>query len=150
MLVLVPMQALLLLRATALTSPPLPTIGSGLAHACALALPLSPGALPLSHASVLTLNLTRAVQLCVDIGAHLIAAKDKPAPDTMGQTFDVLTDMGVLSAELAVRMKKAVGFRNIAVHNYEAIDWEIAHAIAVRHIDDFSAFASAVVDSTGI
>ena len=99
---------------------------------------------------ILTLNLTRAVQLCVDIGAHLIAVKDKPAPDTMGQTFDVLTDMGVLSAELAVRMKKAVGFRNIAVHNYEAIDWEIAHAIAVRHIDDFSAFASAVVDSTGI
>lgn len=99
---------------------------------------------------ILTLNLSRAVQLCVDIGAHLIAAKDKPAPDTMGQTFDVLTDMGVLSAELAVRMKKAVGFRNIAVHNYEAIDWEIAHAIAVRHIDDFSAFASAVVDSTGI
>jgi len=99
---------------------------------------------------ILTLNLTRAVQLCVDIGAHLIAAKDKPAPDTMGQTFDVLTDMGVLSTELAVRMKKAVGFRNIAVHNYEAIDWEIAHAIAVRHIDDFSAFASAVVDSTGI
>lgn len=99
---------------------------------------------------ILTLNLTRAVQLCVDIGAHLIAVQNKSTPDTMGQTFDVLADMDVISIELAVRMKKAVGFRNIAVHNYEAIDWAIAHAIATRHVDDFAAFAAAVVASTGI
>lgn len=99
---------------------------------------------------ILTLNLSRAVQLCVDIGAHLISAQNQPAPDTMGQTFDVLADMGVITAELAVRMKKAVGFRNIAVHNYEAINWEIAHAIATRHVSDFAAFAVAVVAATGI
>ena len=68
----------------------------------------------------------------------------------MGQTFDLLGDMNVISAELAVRMKKAVGFRNIAVHNYEAIDWEITHAIASRHMNDFTAFAAAVVTATGI
>lgn len=45
---------------------------------------------------ILTLNLTRAVQLCVDIGAHLIAASDHPAPDTMGQTFDVLAELGAI------------------------------------------------------
>ena len=99
---------------------------------------------------ILTLNLTRAVQLCVDIGAHLIAETDNPAPDTMGQTFDVLAELGVIPHEIAVRMKKAVGFRNIAVHNYEAIDWRIAHAIATRHMSDFVAFAKAVVESTGI
>ena len=65
---------------------------------------------------VITLNLTRAVQLCVDIGAHLIAESDHPAPDTMGQTFDTLTRMGLIAPELALRMKKAVGFRNIAIH----------------------------------
>ncbi|MCA1977683.1 MAG: DUF86 domain-containing protein [Thiobacillus sp.] len=99
---------------------------------------------------ILTLNLTRAVQLCVDIGAHLIAAADVPAPETMGQTFDVLAALGTISPELAARMKKAVGFRNIAVHNYEAIDWQIAHAIATRHMEDFSAFAGAIADTMGI
>jgi uncharacterized protein YutE (UPF0331/DUF86 family) len=44
-------------------------------------------------------------------------------------------------------MKKAVGFRNIAVHNYEAIDWQIADIIATRHMEDFTAFATAVVTS---
>jgi uncharacterized protein YutE (UPF0331/DUF86 family) len=68
----------------------------------------------------------------------------------MGQTFDVLAELGVIPHEIAVRMKKAVGFRNIAVHNYEAIDWQIAHAIATRHMSDFVAFATAVVESTGI
>jgi uncharacterized protein YutE (UPF0331/DUF86 family) len=55
---------------------------------------------------ILTLNLTRAVQLCVDIGAHIIAATDTPAPDTMGGTFDLLLESGVIDADLALRMKK--------------------------------------------
>lgn len=95
---------------------------------------------------VLTLNLTRAVQLSVDIGTHLIASSDQPAPDTMGQTFDVLSSMALIGPELALRMKKAVGFRNIAIHNYEAIDWQITYLIATRHIDDFSAFSASIVD----
>ena len=95
---------------------------------------------------VLTLNLTRAVQLSVDIGTHLIASSDQLAPDTMGQTFNVLANMSLIGPELALRMKKAVGFRNIAIHNYEAIDWQITHIIATCHIEDFSAFAAAIVD----
>lgn len=62
----------------------------------------------------------------------------------MGQTFDRLADAGYIEAALAGRLKKAVGFRNIAVHNYEAIDWAIVHAICSRHLDDFTAFARSV------
>ena len=95
---------------------------------------------------IVALNLTRAVQICVDIGAHLIAGKEIPSPETMGRTFDVLADLGYISPALALRLKKAVGFRNIAVHNYEAIDWHIVHAIATRNLGDFSDFAKAVVE----
>lgn len=63
----------------------------------------------------------------------------------MGQTFDVLAELGVINTELATRMKKAVGFRNIAVHNYEAINWQIVHAIATNHLSDFKDFAQAVI-----
>ncbi|MEW6590435.1 MAG: DUF86 domain-containing protein [Pseudomonadota bacterium] len=94
---------------------------------------------------VLTLNLTRAVQLCVDIGTHLISSSELPAPDTMGQTFDALVSMSVIAPELALRLKKAVGFRNISIHNYEAIDWQITYLIATRQLGDFSAFAAAIV-----
>lgn len=93
---------------------------------------------------IVVLNLTRALQLCVDIGTHLISGMDTPPPSTMGQTFDLLAEIGVINTELAIRMKKAVGFRNIAVHNYEAINWQIVHAIATSRLNDFKDFAQAV------
>lgn len=93
---------------------------------------------------IVSLNLSRAVQVCVDIGAHLISGMEVPPPDTMGQTFDLLAQAGVLTAALAHNLKKAVGFRNIAVHNYEAINWHIVHTIAKNHLVDFSEFARVV------
>ena len=93
---------------------------------------------------IVSLNLSRAVQLCVDIGAHLIAGMDTPPPETMGQTFDILAQAGVLPVDLALNLKKAVGFRNIAVHNYNAINWLIVHRIAHQHLADFTAFARVV------
>ena len=73
---------------------------------------------------IIALNLSRAVQISVDIGAHLIAGMEVPPPGTMGQTFDLLAQEGVLKNELAGSLKKAVGFRNIAVHNYESYQLE--------------------------
>ena len=93
---------------------------------------------------ILVLNLTRAVQLCVDIALHLLAEEESPPPETMGKVFERLAQLGIISNELAQRLKKAVGFRNIAVHSYEEIDWNIVHAIASRHLEDFGEFAAAV------
>jgi uncharacterized protein YutE (UPF0331/DUF86 family) len=90
---------------------------------------------------IVALNLSRAVQVCVDIGAHLISGMEVPPPDTMGQTFDLLARAGVLTDALASSLKKAVGFRNIAVHSYETINWHIVHSIAKNHLVDFSEFA---------
>lgn len=93
---------------------------------------------------IIVLNLSRAVQLCVDIGAHIIAGMEVPPPDTMGQTFDALTQAGVIHENLAMQLKKAVGFRNIAVHNYREIDWTIVHTIAGHHLGDFTEFAKTI------
>ena len=93
---------------------------------------------------IITLNLSRAVQISVDIGAHLIAGMEVPPPGTMGQTFDLLAQEGVLNNELASSLKKVVGFRNIAVHNYESINWNIVHSIVKHHLADFSEYAKVV------
>lgn len=95
---------------------------------------------------IVSLNLSRAVQLSVDIGAHLIASMEVPPPGTMGQTFDLLAQQGVLGKELANSLKKSVGFRNIAVHNYDSINWLIVHSIVKNHLVEFSEFAKAIVE----
>jgi len=94
---------------------------------------------------IISLNLSRAVQLAVDIGAHLIASMAVPPPGTMGETFDLLAQEHVLDKELATKLKKSVGFRNIAVHSYESINWEIVHSIVKYHLGEFSEFAKAIM-----
>ena len=93
---------------------------------------------------VLVLNLSRAVQLCVDIAAHLLTDSRQPVPATMGETFASLAASGTIEAALASRLRRAVGFRNIAVHNYEVIDWDIVFALAGDPLADFEQFAAAV------
>lgn len=96
---------------------------------------------------ILSLNLTRAVQLCVDLGAHLLAGTEGAPPETMGATFDALERAGILEHRLASRMRAAVGFRNVVIHSYQEIDWAIVFAIARERLVDFEDFAHAVVDA---
>jgi uncharacterized protein YutE (UPF0331/DUF86 family) len=70
---------------------------------------------------------------------------DVPPPGTMGQSFDLLEQQGVFSPELASSLKKSVGFRNIAAHNYENINWLVVHSIVKIHLAEFSDFAKAII-----
>lgn len=96
---------------------------------------------------IVSLNLTRAVQLCVDLAAHAIAVREIAAPDTMGQAFDALSGADLIPRELTNRLKQAVGFRNLAVHNYDAIDWGIVHDICKNHLGDFRQYAALILNS---
>ena len=64
----------------------------------------------------------------------------------MGEAFIRLQDLGVLDAELATKLRKAVGFRNIAVHSYQDIDWAIVYAICTKDLDDFKSFSRAIAN----
>jgi hypothetical protein len=52
----------------------------------------------------------------------------------------------ILSVVLAVKPQKTPGENsaNVAVHNYEATNWEVVNAIARVHLRDFTEFAKAV------
>lgn len=93
---------------------------------------------------ILVINLTRAVQLCVDIGSHIISTANKPSPQTMGEVFTTLYELTAISLDTREQLKKAIGFRNIAVHNYEAINWEIVYAICPNSLQNFRRFAQEI------
>lgn len=96
---------------------------------------------------IVSLNLTRAVQWCVDVAAHWLAGQpDWSAPRTMGETFRILGQAGKLNEALALRLRKTVGFRNIVIHNYEAIDWQIVFHLCTDRLVDFRDFARAFAD----
>jgi uncharacterized protein YutE (UPF0331/DUF86 family) len=62
----------------------------------------------------------------------------------MADTFDQLQSLGLISLDLASRMKKSVGFRNVAVHAYQQINWLIVYRMIASGLDDFRASAHAV------
>jgi len=98
---------------------------------------------------ILSVNLERAIQTCVDIGLHIISDLEVPVPETMAETFQVLKKAGYLDDAVAERMAKSVGFRNTAVHAYQEIDWDIVYCIITEHLDDFRNFARQILKIIG-
>ena len=96
---------------------------------------------------IIALNLQRAVQLCVDLGSHIIGANRWSAPDTMAGVFPVLTQHEVISQDLGRRLERAVGFRNISVHEYQEVDWQRVYRIISEDLEVFREFARAVLAS---
>ncbi len=99
---------------------------------------------------IICVNLERAVQTCVDLAAHIIAQSDLPAPGSMVEGFEQLGRLGLISEELAVRMKKAVGFRNVAVHAYREINWAMVYTIITTHLTDFADYARAISSAANL
>ena len=89
---------------------------------------------------IIILNLQRAVQLCVDVGNHILLDYKTQTPSTMADTFKYLAENLIISMENAEQLSHAVGFRNIAVHQYEDIDCKIVFSIITEHLDDFKTF----------
>jgi uncharacterized protein YutE (UPF0331/DUF86 family) len=64
--------------------------------------------------------------------------------------FSMLEGHGILEPPLAERLRRMVGFRDVAIHDYQALDARIVEAIVSRHLPDLRLFAAWVVDRFGI
>jgi uncharacterized protein YutE (UPF0331/DUF86 family) len=95
------------------------------------------------------LNVQRACEAALDMGQHLIRRDRLGAPQSARDVFDLLAAAGRISPALAERLKKMVGFRNIAVHDYQALLLPIVTAVITRHLDDFLEYSAAVMDPGG-
>lgn len=86
--------------------------------------------------------IQQAVQVCIDIGAHVISDLGLTVPDDYRGVFQELRKVGLDDA-LADRLSSAAGMRNILVHGYLDVDEDIVWS-ALENLEDFSAFATAV------
>jgi len=95
---------------------------------------------------VFVLNLQRSVQACIDIANILIAKNNWKLPASYKAAFQILHAENVIEKELAEKLMKMCGFRNIAVHDYQEITPEILKSIFVHHLNDFEEFYSVLID----
>jgi uncharacterized protein YutE (UPF0331/DUF86 family) len=99
----------------------------------------------LDKQDIFVLNLQRAIQAAIDLAGHIVAADKLGLPETVRANFTLLRNAGVISADLGRKMEAMVGFRNIAIHNYQALDPEILKAILQERLSDLEDFSSAIL-----
>ena len=86
-------------------------------------------------------TLQMMIELCADIASHVISDSALRTPETYADTFRVLGESGILTREQTAVMDKMAKFRNIVVHQYEAVDAEIVVLVLRRHLSDFELFS---------
>jgi uncharacterized protein YutE (UPF0331/DUF86 family) len=92
------------------------------------------------------LNLQRARESSIDAAMHLMRVRRLGVPQETREAFTMLERAQLLDAQLAERLRKMVGFRNVAIHDYQALNLEIVRRIVVDHQDDFLAFTRVLLN----
>ena len=91
------------------------------------------------------LNLQRACESSIDAAMHLVRIHKLGIPQESRDAFELLEKAGRLDASLSDRMKRMVGFRNVAVHDYQRLNLDIVRSIVRERLDDFIEFSRVVL-----
>ena len=91
------------------------------------------------------LNIQRACEAALDMGQHLIRRERLGVPQSARDVFALLAHGAWIDSVLAERLKHMVGFRNIAVHDYQALQLPITVSIIQNHLDEFLHYSQALL-----
>lgn len=91
------------------------------------------------------LNIQRACEAALDIGQHLVRRNKLGIPQSARDVFALLAQAGFIDLTLADSLKKMVGFRNIAVHDYQSLQLPITVNVITLHLGDFLQFTRAML-----
>lgn len=83
----------------------------------------------ITHLDALTLNIERACQAAIDLAMHIVSAGHLGVPQSSADAFLLVERAGRLDRQLAERLARMTGFRNVAIHQYQDIDVGIIHHI---------------------
>ena len=92
------------------------------------------------------LNLLRACEASIDAAMHLVRINKIGLPQQSRDAFTLLNEKGLLNDELCMRMQAMIGFRNIAVHNYQKVSLPILRSILEVHLVDFQDYSRRIIE----
>ncbi len=89
-------------------------------------------------------TLQIAIQAALDVASHIVADDRLGEPATNRDLVDLLGRAGWIPAELVQPLARMVGFRNILVHGYAAVDPRIVKDVVENRLDDLLRFVEAI------
>ena len=91
------------------------------------------------------LNIQRACEASIDLAMHIVSEKKLGIPQNSRDAFEVLNSNGFIDDVVMKNLKAMVGFRNIAVHNYQAVNLKIVKKIVEKHLKDLKDFTDIII-----
>ncbi|MFP3511506.1 DUF86 domain-containing protein [Peribacillus sp. SIMBA_075] len=91
------------------------------------------------------LNIQRACEASIDLAMHIVAERKLGLPQTSRDAFDMLHGALIIDENTVKRLKAMVGFRNIAVHDYQTVNIDILQQIVANHLEDFTDYTKQIL-----
>ena len=99
---------------------------------------------------IILFNLQMAIQNCIDIAAHIISEEGFGVPGSTSEMFYLLEENGYIDSALTEKMVKAVGFRNLIVHEYRKIELKQVFEVAHEDIKDLNEYLISIFKKLGL
>jgi uncharacterized protein YutE (UPF0331/DUF86 family) len=94
--------------------------------------------------SMVERNLQLAIEAVISIAEQVIASLALPTPQSSREALSALAAAAVLTPDLANILGQAIGFRNIIVHQYMDIDYDLVYEALHGDLGDLEAFLVAI------
>ena len=91
------------------------------------------------------LNLQRACESSIDLANYIVKKRKLGIPQNSRDAFDFLAQSKLIEESLQVKMKHMVGFRNVAVHEYQTLNLDVIESIIKNNLNDFEMFTKAIL-----
>ncbi len=90
------------------------------------------------------LNILRACEQAIDLANMLIRLRRMGIPTESRDSFRILQRENIITAERADKMCAMVGFRNLAVHQYQDINLAIVESLIEKDLGVLLDFAETI------
>ena len=88
------------------------------------------------------------LQICIqavqDVASHIVSDERLGEPRTNQELLTMLFTAGWLDSNTATALRAAIGFRNVLVHGYAAVDLGIVRDVLDNHLTDMETFVRAI------
>ena len=90
-----------------------------------------------SRQDAAVMNIQRACEAALNMGNHVIRRDRLGLPQSARDVFEILVQANWIDQALADSLKRMVGFRNIAVHDYQKLLLPITVKVITEHLIEF-------------
>lgn len=89
-------------------------------------------------------TLQIATQAAMDVASHIVSDEALGEPESNRQLFRILAQAGWIEEELAARLERMAGFRNILVHGYQDVNLDVVEDVLRNRLSDLLDFVEAI------